>query len=132
MERVYQYLKKSPMFFVATSDEDRVRVRPFGAVSLFEGRLYLVTNNQKEVYRQIKARPWIEVAACHGDGTWMRLEATAEEDLRREARVRMMEENEEGLSPLYHVDDQLMTVFCLKDCTASFCSFTQEAEVVKF
>ena len=57
MEEVYEYLKKCGTFYLATAEGDQPRVRPFGAVDLFEGRLYLQTGNIKPVFAQMKANP---------------------------------------------------------------------------
>ena len=57
MKEVLEFLQKAGTFYVATVDGDQPRVRPFGAVCGFEGKLYLVTNNTKDVYRQMLANP---------------------------------------------------------------------------
>lgn len=131
MNDVYTYLKSVPAFFAATCAGDQPRVRPFGAVSIFEGRLYIVTNNQKAVYRQLKENPKLELCAAGADGTWLRVEASAVEDPRREARVQMLTENP-SLEALYTADDGLMTVFYLQDATAVFSSFTAPPEIRTF
>lgn len=53
MNEVVEYLKSCGTFFLATNEDGQPHVRPFGAVCVFEGRLYIVTNNQKKVYRQM-------------------------------------------------------------------------------
>ena len=60
MNEVAEYLKSCGTFFLATSEDGQPHVRPFGAVCVFEGRLYIVTNNQKKVYRQMKENGKIE------------------------------------------------------------------------
>jgi uncharacterized pyridoxamine 5'-phosphate oxidase family protein len=57
MKEILEYLKNCGTFYVATCDGDQPRVRPFGAVCEFEGRLYIITNNKKDVYKQLKADP---------------------------------------------------------------------------
>jgi len=49
MKKVINYLKESQVFHIATMDGDQPRVRPFGAVAEFEGKLYIITNNQKKM-----------------------------------------------------------------------------------
>ena len=48
MNEVAEYLKSCGTFYLATSEEGQAHVRPFGAVCVFEGKLYIVTNNQKK------------------------------------------------------------------------------------
>lgn len=131
MEEVLQYLKACGIFYLATIEGDKPHVRPFGAVSQYEGKLYIVTNNKKEVYKQMLRNPNIELSGMH-QGTWIRLEGEAVQDNRREARVRMMEDNKSSLSNLYTVDDGLMEVLYLKNAVATIYSFTKEPKVIVF
>ena len=50
MNEVMEYLKACGTFYLATCENDKPHVRPFGAVCEYEGKLYIVTNNQKKVY----------------------------------------------------------------------------------
>ena len=63
--------------------------------------------------------------------TWIRVEGAVKEDLRREARVAMMDANA-SLSSMYHVDDNLMTVFFFEHGTATINSFTDQPKVLSF
>lgn len=131
MNEVLEYLKDCGTFYIATCEGSQPRVRPFGAVCAFEGKLYIVTNNQKKVYRQLKENGKVELCGMR-DGTWIRVEGEVVEDLRREARAAMMDANAAGLSSLYTVDDNLMTVFCFTHGTAAIYSFTAEPIVYNF
>ncbi len=131
MKKALEYLKSCGTFYLATCEKDQPRVRPFGAVCAFEDKLYLVTNNQKEVYRQLKANGKVEISAMAGEGSWIRLEGLVEEDLRREARAAMLEQNP-LLSAMYNADDNLMTVFYFVRAKASVSSFTAAPVVWEF
>ena len=63
-------------------------------------------------------------------GRWIRVEGTVKEDLRREARVAMMEENTAALSSMYTVDDSLMTVLYFENGTATIYLFTEDPKVI--
>lgn len=129
MSKAYDYLKKAGTFYLATTDENgQPRVRPFGAVTEFEDKLYFVTANNKNVYKQLIANPKVEVCAMSG-GTWARIAGELKEDTRREARVAMMEANKAALSSMYSVDDGIMTVFYFTSGTMTTCSFTSEPVV---
>lgn len=130
MEKVLKYLKEGP-FYIATCDGDQPRVRPFGAVAEFEGKLYIVTSNQKNCYKQMITNPKVEISTMSKDGTWIRIEGKLIHDTRRDARVQMMNQNE-VLSKIYSVDDNLMEVLYLQDATATIYSFTSAPEVIKF
>jgi uncharacterized pyridoxamine 5'-phosphate oxidase family protein len=128
MKEIYEYLKNCGTFYLATVDGDKPQVRPFGAVCEFEGKLYFVTNNQKEVYKQMKVNPNVAICGMY-KGTWIRVSGVVEEDTRREARVAMMGANTASLSKMYTVDDNLMTVFKFVSGEGTVYSFT-EAPVV--
>lgn len=124
MNEIYEYLKNCGTFYLATVDGDQPQVRPFGAVCVFEGKLYFVTNNQKDVYKQMKANPNVAICGMY-KGQWIRVSGVVEEDLRREARVAMMDANKASLSKMYTVDDNLMTVFKFVSGKGTIYSFTK-------
>lgn len=125
MKEVLDFLKHCGTFYLATVDGDKPQVRPFGAVCEFEGSLYFVTNNKKEVYKQMKANPNVAICGMY-KGKWIRVSGRVEEDTRREARVAMMDANHAALSSMYTVDDNLMVVFRFVDGSATVYSFTEE------
>ena len=131
MNEVLAYLKSCGTFYLAAEENGQPHVRPFGAVCGFEGKLYIVTNNQKNVYRQMKQNGKVEICGMY-QGTWMRIQGEVVEDLRREARVAMMDANTASLQSMYTVDDNLMTVFYFTHGTATISSFTAQPKVINF
>lgn len=129
MKEVYEFLKNCGTFYLATEENGQPHVRPFGAVCEFEGKLYIVTNNQKKVYQQMLKNGKVEICGMN-KWKWIRVEGTVKEDLRREARVAMMEENTAALSSMYSVDDNLMTVLYFENGTATIYSFTEDPKVI--
>ena len=75
MNRVYEFLKAAETYYLATVEGDQPRVRPFGTVHLFEGRLYIQTGKGKSVAKQIEANPKVELCAMKGD-EWIRVAGT--------------------------------------------------------
>ena len=71
MNEVLEYLKSCGTFYLATSEDGQPHVRPFGAVCEFDGRLYIVTNNQKKVYQQMKKNGKVEIGGMK-NGTGIR------------------------------------------------------------
>ena len=53
MHPIVEFLRKVGTFYLATADGNQPRVRPFGAVSEFEGRIYIQIGNQKAVFAQL-------------------------------------------------------------------------------
>lgn len=130
MERVVQFLKEAETYYLATVEGDQPRVRPFGTVHIFEGKLYIQTGKVKDVSKQIHANPKVEICA-YKNGEWLRIAGELVEDDRREARQSMLDAYP-SLQNVYSADDGNTEVFYLKNATATFSSFTHEPEVVKF
>ena len=53
MERVCQFLKDAGSYFLATVEGDQPRVRPFGTIHIYNGKLYIQTGNVKPVAKQL-------------------------------------------------------------------------------
>lgn len=123
MEEIYEFLKDCGDYFLATCDDGQPRVRPFGTVNIYNGRLYIQTGKSKSVSRQLHKNPKLEICAMK-DGKWMRVEATAAEDDDREARVSMLEAYP-NLKALYSPDDGNTEVWYLRNVTATLYSFTE-------
>lgn len=123
MEEIYEFLKACGNYFLATCDDGQPRVRPFGTVNIYNGRLYIQTGKSKSVSRQLHKNPKLEICAMK-DGKWMRVEATAAEDDDREARVSMLEAYP-NLKALYSPDDGNTEVWYLRNVTATLYSFTE-------
>ncbi len=130
VQRVCEFLKKCSAYFLATEDGGQPRVRPFGTAHVFEGRLYLQTGKAKNVYRQMKANPKVELCGMAGD-QWIRVEATAVEDDRVAARQSMLDAYP-SLQAMYRADDGNTAVFYLKDASAAINSQSGAPEVFKF
>jgi uncharacterized pyridoxamine 5'-phosphate oxidase family protein len=130
MQEVYDFLKKCQTYYLATVEGDQPRVRPFGTVDIFEGKLYIQTGKVKKVSQQIQANPKIEICAMN-EGNWIRVEATAVRDDRLEAKKHMLDAYP-SLQKMYKADDGNTEVLYLKDATATISSFTAEARVIKF
>lgn len=131
MEETLKFLQDCKTFYLATVEGDQPHVRPFGAVCGFEGKLYITTNNQKKVFAQMEKNPKIEICGM-AHGKWIRVEAEARCDRRREARQAMMDANTAALSKMYSVDDGIFEVFYLENATATIYSFTADPVVYKF
>ena len=130
MKRVAEFLKAAGTYYLATVDGDQPRVRPFGTVNVFDGKLYIQTGKVKDVSKQLHANPKAEICAFK-DGEWVRVAGELIEDDRREARQSMLDAYP-SLQKMYSADDGNTEVFYFKDATATFSSFTHEPEVVKF
>ena len=132
MQEVFDFIKKCGTYYLATVDGDQARVRPFGTVNLFDGKLYIQTGKIKDCAKQMIANPKVELCCFDGpSGTWLRLAGTAVLDDRIEAKKSMLD-NYPNLRRMYDENDGNTACFFFKDATATFSSFTAEPKVVKF
>ena len=130
MKRVLDFLKKASVYYLATVEGDQPRVRPFGTVNEFEGKLYIQTGRVKPTSRQLAANPKAEICAFK-DGEWIRVTCELVEDDRFEAKKSMLDAYPD-LRGMYDENDGNTQVFYMKNATAMFCAFGKEAEIVEF
>ena len=130
MEKVYDFIKACRIYYLATIDGDQARVRPFGTIDMFEGKLYIQTGKVKDVSKQIHANPKVEISCFNGE-KWLRLAGTLVEDERIEAKEHMLDSYPD-LKAMYSADDGNTEVFYFKDAKATFSSFTEAPEEILF
>ena len=130
MQEVLEFLKKCGTYYLATSEGGQPRVRPFGTIDRFDGRLTIQTGRCKEVARQIFAEPRIEICAFDGE-TWLRLAAVAVEEPRLEAQEQMLAAYP-SLQGMYKAGDGNTLLFALTEGKATFSSFTAPPRTVTF
>ena len=130
MQEVYEFLKKCGTYYLATADGDQPRVRPFGTIDLFEGKLYIQTGKVKEVSKQLAANPKAELCAF-SDGKWLRVAGKLIRDERVEAKQHMLSQYP-SLQSMYSATDDNTEVLYFEDATATFSSFTEEPKVIRF
>ena len=130
MQEVYEFLKQCGTYYLATIDGDQARVRPFGTVDWFDGRLTIQTGRRKEVSRQITENPKVELCAFDGQ-RWLRVSATAVEDPRIEAQEHMLAAYP-SLREMYAPGDGNTQIFALEHGQAVFSSFIEEPRTVTF
>lgn len=130
MQEVYDFLKNVGTYYLATVEGDQPRVRPFGTVDIFEGKLYIQTGKVKDVSRQLQANPKAELCAF-SQGKWLRVAGTLVRDDRYEAKKHMLDAYP-NLQDRYSADDDNTEVLYFENATATFSSFTEEPKVVRF
>ena len=130
MERVCSFLKEAQTYYLATVDGDQPRVRPFGTIHIFEGKLYIQTGRVKDVAKQLAAKPKAEICAFK-DGVWLRVSGELVDDDRIEAKKSMLDAYPD-LRRMYDPEDGNTEVLYFKNAKATFSSFTAAPETVEF
>lgn len=130
MQEVCDFLKKCGTYFLATTDGDQPRVRPFSTIHIYDNKLYFHTSKIKKVTAQLIKNPKIEISAVLG-GQWLRLCALAIPDERIEAKQSMLNAYP-TLQKNFKANDNVTQVFYLKNVEAAFFSFTAPVRIVRF
>ncbi|MDR3077058.1 MAG: pyridoxamine 5'-phosphate oxidase family protein [Synergistaceae bacterium] len=132
MKQVVDLLRQAGVFHIATVDGDNARVRPFGFVMEFEGRLYFTTANTKPVYQQLKKNPHTEMSAMLSGSSdkWIRLEGHAVFDGNMAAK-RQAFEIFAGFKTIYQSpENPAFEVFFLENPSATVYSMTAAPEKI--
>ncbi|MCD8015365.1 MAG: pyridoxamine 5'-phosphate oxidase family protein [Lachnospiraceae bacterium] len=131
MQKVYEFLKNAGTYYLATVDGDQARVRPFGTIHIYDGKLYIQTGKTKDVAKQIAANPKVEICAM-SKGDWIRVCGTLVLDERVEAQESMLDAYP-NLRKMYSTGSEGNTaVYYFKDAVATISSFSHEPEVIRF
>ena len=130
MEEIVDFLKKCGTYYLATVEGDQPRVRPFGTIHIFEGRVYIQTGKSKDVSKQIQANNKVEICGFT-EGKWVRLAGELVRDDRVEAKASMLDAYP-SLKDRYSAEDDNTEVLYFKNATATISSFTDEPKIVKF
>jgi uncharacterized pyridoxamine 5'-phosphate oxidase family protein len=93
MKEVFDFLKESKTFYLATVEGDQPRVRPMGFIMLYQDRIYFSTDNTKPMYRQMSANPKIEICALGPGGSWLRLSGRVVFDDSKDTLAKALEES---------------------------------------
>lgn len=127
IKKVYDFVDEVKNFYFATVEGDQPRVRVYGAVLLFEDKIYLMVINGTKAPAQLAENPKFEL--CAFKGKWLRLSGVLVPDERVEVKKAMIEKmpslgkdlGEEGLLMYY-----------VKDATAVFADLKGELETIVF
>ena len=130
MKRVYEFLKSAEVYYLATVEGNQPRVRPFGTVNEFEGKLYLQTGKVKPTSKQLAANPRAELCAF-SEGKWIRVACELVEDDRYEAKKSMLDAYP-NLRDMYNENDGNTQVFYMKNATATISAFGGAPVVIEF
>ncbi|MDF2541530.1 MAG: pyridoxamine 5-phosphate oxidase-related FMN-binding protein [Herbinix sp.] len=122
MNEVLQLLLDNPVFYIATVEGDKPKVRPFGFVMNYEGKLCFCTNNKKHIYKQLKENPNFEISTTLKTGGWIRLKGKAVFNTSTETKTAAIEASP-ALSSMYRVDDSIFEIFYVEDGEATIFQF---------
>ena len=130
MKETQEFLKSAGVYFIATIDGDKPRVRPIGTAEIFENHLYIQTGKSKDVSKQIEKNPNVEICAFK-DGKWIRVSGNLVRDDRVEAKKDMLDKNSD-LRSMYNELDDNTEVLYFEHAKAVISSFTEAPQTFEF
>ena len=130
IEKVCAFLEECGTYYLATAEGSQPRVRPFGTVMVYEGKLYIQTGKSKAVSKQLAANPKAEICAF-SNGKWLRVSGELVNDDRVEAKAAMLDKYP-SLKGMYSAEDANTQVLYFRGGEAVFSSFTEAPETIVF
>ena len=114
MNEVVKFLNENPVQYLATVGRDgKAKCRPFMFAGEKDGKLWFCTNNQKDVYQDMQANPYVEVSVSSPAYAWIRLNGKE-----------MCIQNPIVKSQYQTADNPIFEVFYLADAHAVIADFS--------
>ena len=119
MNEVIEFLKENPVQYFATVGLDnKAKVRPFRFMIEDGGKLYFGTNNEKDVFKQIKNNPYVEVCVSNSKFQWMRLNGKVKFSNDMDIKKKVIESSPLVKSLYKTADNPIFEIFYLEDAKA--------------
>ena len=131
MNEILKFITDAKIFYIATVEGNKPRVRPFGFAIEYQGKIYFGTSNQKDVYKQLNSNSQFEVCTMSKDGQWMRLQGKAVFDSSADAKAKAFEVMP-GLASIYKSpENPFFEVFYVEEAEATFYNMKGESKNIK-
>ena len=128
--KMVEFIKGCKTYFLATCENGKPKVRPFGTINVFEDKIYIQTGKKKDVAKQIASNPYVEISCFNGE-KWLRLSGKLVEDERVEAKKNMLD-NYPELRSMYNENDVNTVVYYFDEASAYYGMFTPPfKEIIK-
>jgi uncharacterized pyridoxamine 5'-phosphate oxidase family protein len=127
MKKVYAFLDKAGVFFLATEDGEQAKCRPLGFKMMENFTIYFGIGTHKNVYNQLQRNANCEICACVKD-KFLRFYGEAVFDTAPEFEQKALNVMPD-LKRIYNGDTGLkMGVFHLENGKAEFCNVKGQVE----
>ena len=127
MNKIVKFLNENPVQYLATVGLDgKPKVRPFQFMLENEGKLYFCTNNQKNVYKEMKKSPYIEITTSSTNFAWVRLNGRVVFSSDMKIKKEIIGKSELVKSLYQTADNPIFEIFYLEDAKAVIADFSGE------
>lgn len=122
---ILDFFRKNPVQYLATVDEHGdPRVRPVMFAIEKNDKLYFSTSNKKDMFKQMKAHPKIEITTASPEFVWLRINATAVFSHDMEIKKAIIDACEIIRGIYKTADNPDFEIFSLNDGTATLADFS--------
>ncbi len=130
IQKIDDLITRAEVFYLATVNGDKPKVRPLGFHLLYEDKIYFGVGTFKEVYKQMQANPNVEIAAWDGEH-FLRYYGVANLE-KNDAVVEKAFELMPDIKQVYEANDWEMGVFYLDKATAEIRNIMAVEETYTF
>ena len=129
MKETYNFLKNNTKVnFVATLNGERPSLRPFGDPFTFNGKIYVLTNKQKDVYKQISANNKVCIVA-YDENNWIRINCELIDDSDNiDAKKAAINEFDWAIEAGYTLDNPDFAILYLANVDSTI--YNEDGEVI--
>ena len=118
MSKLNDFLTEAGIFFLATNDNAQPKLRPLGAHIEMDGKVLFGIGDFKDVYKQLKANPLCEIAACKQNGQWLRYTGKAVFETDEKYAIAVLDANPQLKGIYNETTGNKMMMFHLEEATA--------------
>jgi uncharacterized pyridoxamine 5'-phosphate oxidase family protein len=128
LKDIYEFANINPLCYLATAEGDQPRVRAFTMWYAGDKGFYFFTTKPKEVYRQLKANPKVEVCFyATQSGVMMRATGEAAFVEEAETRKKLLEDQPYIKRMITGPDDPNLAIFRVQNGEAYFWTIADNA-----
>lgn len=131
MSETFSFIKECGPFFISTVNGDAPAVRPFGGMMEYNGSLYVATSTQKDVYRQLKANPNVQIVSLKAqEKAWIRVDGKAIEVFDLDSKQAMLDACPPLLKNFPTKEEPTLALFQITEMTAKLYAGGQVRQLV--
>lgn len=130
MNEILKFITDAKIFYIATIEGDKPKVRPFGFAMEYEGKLYFCTSSEKDVSKQLISNPNFEACTMSEKGQWIRLKGKAVFDSSSDAKAKAFEILPSLANIYKSTDNPIFQVFYVEEGEAILYSFSETPRII--
>lgn len=129
MNETYKFLKENTKVnYISTVDNGRPSCRPFGDPILYENKIYVLTNKQKNVSKQIENNNHVCIVAYDGK-LWIRINCDLIDDSTNiDVKKKILEEFDWAEESGYTLDNPDFQVLYMANANSTI--YDEEGEII--